>query len=379
MSFLKRFLTIFFPAEHVHLYKDVGMIPFCLSKYEGWQCALAYLDNKGLLKDDYYQKYVDLLPIKYSANKLNSFIYLFLFIKNIASRYNVINFYHGGLKNYLLAILLKIFNAKCKVYVKLDYNEDAFRSTIKQVTGFEKVKRKIKSICSHYFIDIYSVETKKFFVKLEEIDIYRDKLVYIPNGVLIDEQTKISPTIKKENIILTVGRIGAYEKNHKLLVDAILKISPEKLKDWKVIFVGPIEKGFKDYVNDVFKTNDYLQEVLAFTGEIINKKELYEFYARAKVFCLPSLWEGFPLVLPEALLFNNYILTTEFPAAYDLTNQEQFGFIFNNKDVQALKERIENIMDEKINLKFDNKAMNYALDNFDWKKIVQYLSKCLTE
>lgn len=353
------------------------MIPYCLSKFAEWQCALAYLDNKGMLKDDYYQKYVDLLPIKYSANKLISCIYLFLFIKNTASKYNVINFYHGGLKIYLLTILLKIFNSRCKVYIKLDYNEDAFRESFKEVTGLKKVKRKLKNICSNYFIDVYSIETKKFFLKLKDIDIYQNKLIYIPNGVLINEKTKISPTIKKENVILTVGRIGAYEKNHKLLVNAILKISPEKLKDWKVIFVGPIEKSFKDYVNDVFKSNDYLQEVLVFTGEITNKRKLYEFYAKAKVFCLPSLWEGFPLVLPEALLFNNYILTTKFPAAYDLTNQEQFGFIFSNKDVLALKERIEDIIDEKISLNFDNKAMNYALDNFDWKKIVQYLSRYL--
>ena len=49
----KRILTMFWydDISEVHLYKDVGGIPYALAKYCGWEATFAYSDINGIIKN----------------------------------------------------------------------------------------------------------------------------------------------------------------------------------------------------------------------------------------------------------------------------------------------------------------------------------------
>lgn len=53
----KRILTMFWydDAGEVHLYKDVGGIPYALAKYCGWQATFAYNDVNGVIHNEDYE------------------------------------------------------------------------------------------------------------------------------------------------------------------------------------------------------------------------------------------------------------------------------------------------------------------------------------
>ena len=74
----------------------------------------------------------------------------------------------------------------------------------------------------------------------------------MPNDVsLLNVNTDLLERQKKENMVLTSGRIGLYVKNNELLVDAIQKIPRDVVDIWKFYFVGPYTDEFYPYVNSI--------------------------------------------------------------------------------------------------------------------------------
>lgn len=374
---MKKFLTIFFPTEQMHLYKDVGRIPYCLAKQSNWQCALAYLDDKGIIKDEYFEHSVELIPIRSSQNKLILWFNIFKFIGAYGKKFDVVNFYHGGVMIYLMAFFFKSLNSKCKIYVKLDLNEADFKQIITPPIRslFGNIRKIIGDWLSDILIDVYSVETQSFFKRMKQVAKYKEKLLYISNGFFIADA--INKDVNKENIILTVGRIGAYEKNNELLIDAIAGIDQKKIQNWKVYFVGPVvDRGFTEYVECICREKPYLKQCFIFTNKISNRVDLYKIYAKSRVFCLTSRWESFGLVIPEAMYHKNYIITTDFPAAHDLTADGSVGIILPSEDVKALQNVLTGVLDGEIDLDWHGiEARRLVEEQFDWNIIVERLAK----
>ena len=152
---------------------------------------------------------------------------------------------------------------------------------------------------------------------------------------------------KKENAILTVGRLGTYVKNTEMLLRALKQID---LKDWKFYFVGPIETDFKPCISDFFNRYPEKRSSVIFVGAIYDKRELWEYYNRAKVFVLPSRSECYALVLNEALRFRNYLILTDVGAASDVIQEGKYGSLIEQDDDKMLAQRIQDIIDGKIDI-----------------------------
>ena len=142
-------------------------------------------------------------------------------------------------------------------------------------------------------VDLLTVETQCLYDRLykEFIDVYdiKLKLVLMPNG--FDEETLKTLSIvekdfgHKENIMITVGRLGTYQKNTEMLLNALDLM---ELRDWKVYLIGSISEDLDFFLKDFFMRNPSKKESVFFVGPIYDKKSLWEFYNRAKVFILTS-------------------------------------------------------------------------------------------
>lgn len=111
---------------------------------------------------------------------------------------------------------------------------------------------------------------------------------------------------KKENMVLTSGRIGLYVKNNQLLVDAIQKIPRDVVDIWKFYFVGPYTDEFYPYVKSVKSLKPYLADKIILTGNIMDRNQLYSYYQRAKIICMTSRTEGAGIARLEAMYFGAY-------------------------------------------------------------------------
>lgn len=375
------FITIFTNRfDTVHLYKDVGMIPYYLSSTCGWQTSLAYFGDidRGIY-DDEYEQYVRLIPIK---NSKYSFIRYFNFIKfmyEISGKYDIVNLYHVSSKTRNIATFLKWLNPGITVYVKCDMDANGLESFSKKLS-----KSWLRSFFWSKFgkcIDLFSFETKSIAVDAEIISTFRGKSCCIPNGYYEPSWTQaLINRSEKEDIILSVGRIGTYQKYNELLINALIKIGEAGLKSWRVLLVGPVEPKFCEFLQKVYIHHEWIKKKVFMVGNVSEKKTLYEYYAKSKVFCLTSRHEGFALVLPEALRFGDYIIMSDIPMANDITDNEQIGRSYINGDMDALVALLLEVLNDKVDLNDKSRlSVELAKDRFDWQVNVKKLAARLGE
>jgi len=123
----------------------------------------------------------------------------------------------------------------------------------------------------------------------------RKKIVHISNPV-VEFENKARPgknNIDARNILLNLGRLS-YQKNQTVLLRAFAQIAAH-FPQWKLRLVGDGE----DYEKLSNLTNDLaIEKQVEFAGAI---NDISAEYSRANIFCFPSLWEGFPNALSEAM------------------------------------------------------------------------------
>ena len=218
--------------------------------------------------------------------------------------------------------------------------------------------------------DIVSAESS---VMQEALQKYcKEKILYIPNGYLDFEKTE-KEIRKKENIILTVGRLGTYQKATEVLVDAFLQA--DIATDWKLVLVGSMTEEFRTWMKSREQEYPDAQKRILLLGNIENKELLQEWYCRAKVFSLPSRYESFGIVLIEAMLQGCYIVTSDVVlAAKDLIQDERMGCMVKANSREELADTLTKI--SHLEMDWDNNARHIEgriKDKFLWKNILQLL------
>ncbi|MDR1692596.1 MAG: glycosyltransferase family 4 protein [Oscillospiraceae bacterium] len=203
----------------------------------------------------------------------------------------------------------------------------------------------------------------------------------IPNGFVNLTGTPLSVSFEqKENIILTVGRIGSAQKANHILLEAFAAARPE-IGDWRLHLVGKIDEPFRPYIDQYFAAYPELRERVVFKGLIADKAELYAEYARAKVFALTSILEGgAPNVVAEALFHGCYTVTSDIDAAGDITADGACGRVFPCGDVPALADIFREICPD--GALFRNafpETVAYARRFYDWEVNIKRLYRLLYE
>lgn len=392
----KRYLTIFTRLEPDLLYKDVGAIPYYLAKVCGWESSIAFLQKSHeswqQMKDGKYEKVVNLISLGLVRSKISNAFRVIRFLILRAKDYDVINFYHDSAVAMAYALIYKIFNRSGKTYFKLDMSHlEADSLKDKKYRIIPAVKRKFKYHLSKAAVNIYTVETTKLYNELVSDNYFKNRLCYLPNGIACDQDVDCDALVSgKENIILTVGNIGSYPKYNELLIDAVSMVDENLIKDWLVYFVGPVvnpdfyQAGFingdefKKYVEKVVHKYPHLKNTFVFTGKIKDRSALEEIYKKAKIFCLTSRYESFGFVLPEAMYYCNYVISSDLPPSRDLTKEGTIGSLFPVGDVNKLSRLIVDAITGKIDLTKNGQASHEHIKNkFNWRIIIKELDRLL--
>lgn len=378
----KTFTTIFTDAENFHLVKDVGQLPYFMFKTEGFHSNL--VSYKNTESYSFLNKEVKGLELTLIPKKGRIFYFeigILSYLLSHSKTIDVLNLFHFKKGNFLYLLIYKLLNPKGKSYIKLDMDILFFKKYNSFFFSNYKIKNYFLQILTSWifkFTDILSVESED--AKQYLLQVYpelKDKLICIPNGIddiSIQQEILVKPYQEKENIILTVGRIGTDQKNTELLLDALKLID---LKDWKVYIIGPIEEEFKSHINTFFQELPQLKDKVIFTGNISDRLELFDWYNRAKIFCLSSRHEGFPIAFPEALYFGNHIITSPVSSAKHITENGQYGIIAEptaQDFAMAIQKSIApNYLSEE---KF-RAIRDFSMNNFVWTKIVKKLAEKL--
>jgi glycosyltransferase involved in cell wall biosynthesis len=384
--------------ERVHLYKDVGMIPAYFIKMYNFDSDIVFYDNVRNHDLEKIEQGINLIKIKKNfLNKVkwlrNVFSPMTIYLMKNAKNIDVLMLFHLKKENYYYRFLYKLFNPSGKIYLKLDINlktiesleilnkEEqtslnifnykkgfvAYLKTLKRKIDFKRMKFELAKF------EVISVETKYALDRVQALMGSRldQNLILAPNGFPNDSESSkyVKDFKEKENIIITVGRLGTVEKNTEMFLKAIEKL---KLKDWKIFLIGSIEENFRDYIQEFYKNNPTLKDNVIFAGNINDKKILYDWYAKSKVFCLTSISEGFPLVFPEAIFFGDYIVSTKIGADEDITKGGVLGKRIDLDDIVTLTTTLQEIIDNENDIsKKYNDIIKHSRENFVWDSVIE--------
>jgi len=198
---------------------------------------------------------------------------------------------------------------------------------IARVILYPKTKFQMhKSILNHYKYLYNHTKTicllsSQFLPILKRIDESLLKKAFVINNPNTYKTVNNIPS--KENIVLYVGRLQNRQKNLTDLISIWRKIKNDK---WKLIILGDgpdrtfLEKQSKGCENIVFE----------------GFKDPEPYYQNAKILCLTSIFEGFPMCLTEAMQFGCVpIAFDSFPAVHDVIIPGETGELvkpFNKKE-----------------------------------------------
>lgn len=258
--------------------------------------------------------------------------------------------FHRKPETFVNLLLYKCLNWKGKVYVKLD-TEAGKEWSLAHKKGLKRWMHHLMNLLFLHCCNAISCETEQGFQYLTEESpytrLFSKKLVILPNA--FDEETLQSLKLtercyrEKENLMITVGRIGTAQKNTEMLLDAIKKVN---LKEWRLCLIGSIEPNFQPVIEKLYDEHPQLNKRVTFVGPIYDKAELWEWYNRSRVFVLTSTWESYGIVLTEAQRFRNYLVSTDVGGASSLIRQGKYGVLVPQNDSETLAHELQAIVNQ---------------------------------
>ena len=186
-----------------------------------------------------------------------------------------------------------------------------------------------------------SKEATELFVKCKSFS--ENKTMSIYNGIDLEKffhyESKATSIREKYGIneedfvFINVGRLTE-AKNHKGLID-VFTLLVEKYKNMKLLIVGTgeLENELQNYIR--VKGGE---EFVSLAGRHFN---VVDFYNASDCFVLSSTWEGFGVVLVEAMACELPVVTTDAGGCAEVVDDPQF--VVPVGDLNILYQKMEQI------------------------------------
>ena len=219
------------------------------------------------------------------------------------------------------------------------------------------IKREIEEYNLADLISVPSTFVKRTFI---QYGIDKKKLFLNPYGVekktFYFKEKKINKN--KEFNILFVGNV-TLQKGIFYLLDAFTNIN---FVNKKLTIIGPIDTLLKK------KILKYKSSKITFIKKVEHQK-LIDFYSNSDVFVLPSIQDGFGMVITEALACGCPVIATENTGARDIFQNNKAGFIIKPMSSKLISNKINLLIKNPIlRKKMSNEAINTIKNINGWNK-----------
>jgi glycosyltransferase involved in cell wall biosynthesis len=187
-----------------------------------------------------------------------------------------------------------------------------------------------------------------------------DRFVVTGNGIDIPEVIKNTKSTKKVNI-LSIARFDPIKGIPNLLnaFNKLLNDVPEA--HLTLVGHGPEEQKIKKEIRNL------KIEKKVTIKKLFKQDALYE-YEDAKVFVLPSLSEGFPLVVLEAMAYKVPIVATKVGDIPEILENGRLGELVEKNDSDALYLAIKKVITRK-NTRTLNAAYFKVKKYYNWNQV----------
>ncbi len=234
-----------------------------------------------------------------------------------------------GLYSLLLSIVSKNIKAKTVGWYHNSYDA-YFLSPNKYYWNISGLfKKYIKSLDKCIVLTHLDEEKNKKLMNIKCQSIY--------NPLSFESREK-SKCLNKN--LLCVARLEIEQKGLDLLIDTF-EIIAKKDKEWRLKIVG--EGKDKDKLKDLIESKKLEDRILIMP----HQDNIIDYYLEASIFISASRWEGFGLVITEAMECGLPIVSFKNSGPYEILSQNDSGILVENNNINKLAEELYELMINK--------------------------------
>lgn len=225
----------------------------------------------------------------------------------------------------------------------------------------DKRKQLLKMLKTVDAVTVVSEALKNVLIK--EASIPADKITAIPNGVDVTqfksadmkECRKILNLNMNDEIILYVGRLSS-EKGIDSLITAFSKLENRENLKLYIVGEGPLRKALSRQID-----NYKLTERVKLVGKVDHSK-ISVWMGSCNYFSLPSLMEGCPNVVLEALGSGRPVIASNVGAIPDIVTNES-GILFEPTNISDMVKSFNNALIKD----WDYHAIAESVKSLSWE------------
>jgi glycosyltransferase involved in cell wall biosynthesis len=180
---------------------------------------------------------------------------------------------------------------------------------------------------------------------INQLGLDKRKVHFISNGIDLErfknvngDQVRKDLNINEDEIILGMVANIRPEKNHKCLISAFNIVS-EETENVRLLLVGV------DFMNGEIHrfVSDRMKEKVLFLGL---RKDVPNILKALDIFCLPSIYEGLPLTLLEAMACGVPVIGADVLGINEVIKNNVNGLLFSNNDEKKLANLIKMLLND---------------------------------
>jgi len=271
--------------------------------------------------------------------------------------YDVVIDFDMGLSKYIDLIKAEKKIAWIHASIKNWYEKE---SKIRRLEKRLGKYTKIVTIC-----DEMKRETEKIFPSL------KNKLIRIYNPFnferirkLAENHNEINMKLYNQDYIISIARLTLHQKDFLTLIKGFKLAKESGIKDKLYILGdGPDKEKIQNMINE-----EKMEKAIFLLG---NVKNPYPWIKNSKMLVHSSKYEGFGLVLVEALVLEKTVISSKCPTGpKEILENGEIGFLYEIGDYRKLAELIienleNNILLEKINQKIQKYSVEKVIKEYE--------------
>jgi glycosyltransferase involved in cell wall biosynthesis len=198
----------------------------------------------------------------------------------------------------------------------------------------------------------------------------KSKIDVVYNGINLKEYQKVKEKKYKEPTVCSISRLTPKKRVNDLI--RAIHLVKKDIPDIKLIIVGKGEESTKLK----FLTRKLgLEKNIEFTGFVKEYKDVMRILKKSHIFCLPSVLEGFGIVMAEAMASETPYVCSDIEVLREVTNNGKGGLIFKQKNPIDLAHNIKELLTNKKLYSQKIKEEKELIKRYDWEKITDKINK----
>jgi len=199
------------------------------------------------------------------------------------------------------------------------------------------------------------------------------KIRLVPNAI---DTEHFKPSKQQEdNLITWVGRFVP-EKGVKYLIEAA-RIVADEFRDVRFILVGygPLKTKIMRLAYD----RGLLNKFVFFPGAL-SRDEVAKVLGRSRIFVFPSLKEGLPVSVLEAMASGLSVVGSDIEGVKDIISDQYNGLLVPSRSPKALASAISTLLNDRgLGKKMGKNARQSMIEKYSWDIITSKIEKVYCE